>query len=378
MLAVGGMMTLIQANDLIVIFLGLELLSLCLYVLTGFAYPRFPSEEAAMKYLVIGAFAAGFLVFGIAMVYGATGSSNLPKIGEYLGRQTLVAEDYAFLLIGMVLVLIGLSYKIAIAPFHMWTPDVYEGAPTSVTAFMSVGTKAAAVAALIRVLTVALPTQAAIWVPALAALAAITLVVGNVTAVMQTNVKRMMAYSSVGHAGYVLMGVLAVGTAATAARGVESVLFYLVAYTFTNLLAFAVLMAIERRGETIWNLNEFTGMWAKRPWLGIMMSISMLSLAGAPPTAGFIGKLYVFTAAWQAGLWWLTLIGIITSAIAAFFYLRIIVQMFMRDPVLPVRPLIGRSMLAVMLLTSVCVVLIGVLPAPVINLVEQSVLALGH
>src|SRR4051794_5824622 len=237
LMATGGMMLLAQGTDLIVLFLGLELLSITLYVLAGFAYPRLSSEEAAMKYLLIGAFAAGFLVFGIALLYGATGSSNLSEISTILSKQALAAEDYTFLLVGGALVIVGFGYKIAMAPFHMWTPDVYEGAPTPVTAFMSVGAKGAGFAALVRFLLLAFGSQHAIWGPALAVLAAITMIVGNISAIAQINVKRMLAYSSIGHAGYILLGVLAANS-----RGVEGFLFYLLAYALTNLGAFAVLI----------------------------------------------------------------------------------------------------------------------------------------
>ncbi len=369
--ATGGMMLLAQGTDLIVLFLGLELLSITLYVLAGFAYPRLTSEEAAMKYLLIGAFAAGFLVFGIALIFGATGSSNLLALGT-LSNQ-LAAEDRSFLLVGGALVIVGFGYKIAMAPFHMWTPDVYEGSPTPVAAFMSVGTKAAGFAALTRFLLLGFAAQQELWVPVLAALAAVTMIVGNVSAIAQTNVKRMLAYSSIGHAGYILLGVLAVNN-----RGIEGLLFYLVAYALTNLVAFAVLIVLEQRGEAAWDMGDFAGLWGRQPWLALVMAICMFSLAGVPPTVGFIGKFYVFTAAWQAGLEVLAVIGVITSAIAAFFYLRIVVQMFMRDPVREVRPALDRGLLLGIGLATLGIVIFGIIPTPVIDLVRNSVLALGR
>ncbi|GAB4212713.1 MAG: NADH-quinone oxidoreductase subunit N [Roseiflexaceae bacterium] len=373
LLATGGMMLLSQGTDLIVLFLGLELLSITLYVLAGFAYPRLASEEAAMKYLLVGAFAAGFLVFGIALVFGATGASNLAAINETLSRQPLVAESHTLLLIGAALVIVGFGYKIAMAPFHMWTPDVYEGSPTPVAAFMSVGTKAAGFAALTRFLQVALPTQQEIWVPILAALAALTMLVGNITAVTQLNVKRMLAYSSIGHAGYLLLGTLAVGS-----RGIEGLLFYTVAYALTNLAAFAVLITLERRGEAAWSLDSFAGLWHRQPWLAVAMAICMLSLAGVPPTAGFWGKFYVFTAAWQAGLAWLALVGVLTSAIAAFFYLRVVALMFMREPSGEREPRLSGGLSIGIGLATAAILVIGIIPAPVIELVQSSVLALGR
>lgn len=371
--AVGGMMLLGQGVDLIVLFLGLELLSITLYVLAGFAYPRLASEEAAMKYLLIGAFAAGFLVFGIALIYGATGNSNLAQIHLFLSRQTLAAEDYTFLLVGAALVIVGFGYKIAMAPFHMWTPDVYEGSPTPVAAFMSVGAKGAGFAALLRFLLLALGTQRPTWLPMLAALAAITMVVGNLAAIAQSNVKRMLAYSSIGHAGYILMGVLAGNS-----RGIEGFLFYLLAYSLTNLAAFAVLIALEQYGEAGWNMSDFAGLWRRQPWLAAAMAVCMFSLAGVPPTAGFIGKFYVFTAAWQAGLEWLVILAVITSAVAAFFYLRIVVQMFMNEPARET-PLFSDWGLTLGIgAATLGILAFGIIPTPVIDLVQQSVLTFGR
>jgi NADH-quinone oxidoreductase subunit N len=385
--ATGGMMLLAQGTDLIVLFLGLELLSITLYVLAGFAYPRLSSEEAAMKYLLIGAFGAGFLVFGIALIYGATVTSNLSAIGQAVGQGggAQQFDEFTFLLVGSALVIVGFGYKISMAPFHMWTPDVYEGSPTPVAAFMSVGSKSAGFAALTRFLLLALVSQRAIWLPVLAALAAITMIVGNVSAIAQSNVKRMLAYSSIGHAGYILLGVLAAGVPSEGNRGVEGFLFYLLAYTLTNLGAFAVLIALEQRGEAAWDLSDFAGLWGRRPLLAVAMALCMFSLAGVPPTVGFWGKFYVFTAAWQAGampegwpLPWLVIVGVITSAIAAFFYLRIVVQMFMRDPVREVRPNSDRGLTIGIGLAALGILVLGVIPTPVIDLVQQSGLALGR
>lgn len=318
--ATGGMMLLAQGADLIILFLGLELLSIVLYVLTGFAYPRNASEEAGMKYLLIGAFAGGFVVFGIALLYGATGSMNLRIIGETLAQQVLTLEERTYLLAGAALVVVGFGYKVAMAPFHMWARMFYEGAPTPIAGLLSVGSKAAGFAALLRFLVEALAGEWQIWVPVLAALAIATLAVGNIGALTQHNVKRMLAYSSIGHAGYILFGVIAAGAPGGIAgqRGVEGVLLYLIAYTFTNLGAFGVLIALEHCGEAAWDMGDLAGLWNRRPWLAIAMAVCMLSLAGVPPTGGFWGKFYVFTAAWLAGMGWITVIGVVIAAIAAF------------------------------------------------------------
>ncbi|ABU59432.1 proton-translocating NADH-quinone oxidoreductase, chain N [Roseiflexus castenholzii DSM 13941] len=374
--ATGGMMLLAQGADLIILFLGLELLSIVLYVLTGFAYPRNASEEAGMKYLLIGAFAGGFVVFGIALLYGATGSMNLRAIGETLAQQTLTLEERIYLLAGAALVVVGFGYKVAMAPFHMWAPDVYEGAPTPIAGLLSVGSKAAGFAALLRFLVEALAGEWQIWAPVLAVLAIATLAVGNIGALTQRNVKRMLAYSSIGHAGYILFGVIAAGAPGGIAgqRGVEGVLLYLIAYTFTNLGAFGVLIALEHRGEAAWDMSDLAGLWSRRPWLAVAMAVCMLSLAGVPPTGGFWGKFYVFTAAWLSGMGWITVIGVIVAAIAAFYYLRIVAQMFMAEPAREVPLPMDRALRAGLALATLGVLILGFLPTPAIDLVQRVVL----
>jgi NADH-quinone oxidoreductase subunit N len=367
--AIGGMMLLAQGTDLIVLFLGLELLSITLYILTGFAYPRVTSEEAAMKYLILGAFAAGFFVYGIALIYGASGSSSFTAIAAALSDGS---ADRSLLMIGAGLVLVAFGFKTSLVPFQFWTPDVYEGAPTPVAAFMSVGTKGAAFAALIRIVTLALPELSFFWQPLLATLATLTMLVGNLGALVQQNVKRMLAYSSVGHAGYILLSVLAIGE-----RGTEAFLFYLLAYALTNLGAFAVVIALEQRGEALWNIGDFDGLFRRYPGLALAMAVFMLSLAGVPPLAGFFAKLYIFTAAYDAGWGFLVLIGVITSAIAAAFYVRVVVRMFMAEPGRDTQPEVYRGLQISIAIAAVAVLLIGLLPAPINSLIEQSLIALG-
>jgi NADH-quinone oxidoreductase subunit N len=325
--SISGMMLMAMAADLIVVFLALELLSIPLYILSGFARPRPDSEESAMKYFLLGAFSSAFLIYGIALVYGATGSTMLSRV---MAAVHAGAMGNAYLLIGAGLILVGLSFKVAAVPFHMWTPDVYEGAPTSVTGFMSVGAKAGGFAAMLRIFLAAFPALAADWVPAVAVISALTMILGNFVALAQSNIKRMLAYSSIAHAGYIMMAVAA-GGFPQAAGATSAALFYLLAYTFTNLGAFAVVVAVEREYGRGVGLNDYAGLAAQRPWLALAMAFFMLSLTGVPPTAGFTAKLYVFRATLEAGLLWLAIIGVLTSVISAYFYLRVVVIMFMRE-----------------------------------------------
>lgn len=322
----AAMMTMGHGRNLIVLFLCLEWLSIGLYVLTGFAYPRLRSQEAAMKYLLYGAFAAGFLIYGIAVMYGTTGTADLVEIANRLHTNAALRTSPG-LLIGVGLLLIGFGYKISMAPFHMWTPDVYEGAPTPVTAYMSAATKVAGFAALLRVFQLALPDLINVWAGPMAVLAALTMVIGNLSAVVQNNIKRMLAYSSIAHAGFILCAFVALNQP----LALGGLLYYLLAYSLTNVGAFAVVIALEQAGEERFDIADLAGMGWRHPWLGIGMALFMLSLAGIPPLPGFFAKFLVFFAAYQAGYWWLVLIGLLTSIVSAFYYLRIIVNMFMRD-----------------------------------------------
>ena len=361
-----GMLVLVSASQLVVLLLGIELLSLSLYVLAGFAHTRLASEEAALKYFLLGSFSAGLLIYGIALIYGATGTLDYAGIAKAIKAQQGLDP---MLLIGMGLVLVGFAFKLSFVPFHMWVPDVYEGSPTPVTAYMAVGTKAAVFAALVRLLSTAFPGLQAEWGPVLAVLAALTVIVGNVAAVRQTNIKRLLGYSSISHAGYVLMAVVAGG-----GIGNDAALFYLVAYTVMNFGAFAVIVAVSEGREERLELSDYAGLAKRNPWLAAAMAIFMLSLSGAPFTAGFLGKLYVFSAAIQGGLLWLALIGVATSLVAFYYYLKVVVVMYMAEP-RGERATFGPtfSMAAVVVVALFFTLQLGILPGLFVNLSQLPV-----
>ncbi len=326
--AVSGMMLMAQATDLIMVFLALELLSIPLYVMAGFARPRLSSEEAAMKYFLLGAFAAGFVVYGIALVFGATGTTGLEGI---VAAVRAGSANGGLLAAGAGLILVGLGFKVAVVPFHMWTPDVYHGAPSPVTGFMAVGAKAAGFAALLRVFVVAFPSLGNDLTPILWALAALTMVIGNFVAIAQRNIKRMLAYSSIAHAGYILMAFVPFGNDAVVRDAVAAGLFYLIAYALTNFGAWAVVIALEQAEEKGLALDDYAGLGHRYPALAAAMVVFMLSFTGVPPTLGFVGKFYLFRAVLEGGYVGLALIGVLTSLISAYYYLRVIVIMYMRD-----------------------------------------------
>ena len=331
--SLSGMLLMSQAADLIIVFLSLELLSIPLYVLSAFARPRIESEEAGIKYFLLGAFATGFVVYGIALVFGATGSTSLSGIISAVNLSAFPGGVYSPLLltIGAALILVGFGFKVAAVPFHMWTPDVYQGAPTSVTGFMAVGAKAAGFAALLRIFVTALPSLNLDLVPVLWGLAALTMVVGNVIAISQTNIKRLLAYSSIAHAGYILMAFVSFGNPKVAPDAVASALFYLVTYAVTSFGAWAVVIALEKLDGKGLEIDNFAGLGRKRPLLAAAMTIFMLSLTGMPPTLGLVGKFYLFRTAIEGGFIGLAIIGVLTSLISAYYYLRVVVTMYMRD-----------------------------------------------
>ena len=321
--ATAGMTLITAAADLIVTFLALEILSLALYVLTGISGRR-GSNEAAMKYFLLGAFSSAFFLYGVAMAYGATGTTKIRGIANALAGRT---DDLAIVLLAFAFLAVAFAFKVSSVPFHMWTPDVYQGAPTPVTAFMSAATKVAAFMALIRVLDVAFQPIAWDWTPVIWTLAAASMVVGSILAIAQSDVKRMLAYSSIAHAGFILSGLTAADE-----TGIRAALFYLVAYSAMTLGSFGVVMLVSARGEEQTSLGAYGGLARRSPLLAALMTLFLLSLAGIPPTAGFVAKAGVFGAAIGAGHWSLALIGVLASVAAAFFYLRLIVLMYMQEP----------------------------------------------
>jgi NADH-quinone oxidoreductase subunit N len=318
--AVVGMMVMGAATSLVTVFLGLELLSIALYIACGFARRDTKSQEAAAKYLLVGGFASAFVLYGMALVYGASGTTLLPEIARRIGPDQ---ASNPLVLLGVLLLGVGFAFKISGAPFHQWTPDVYQGAPLPVTAFMSVGTKAAAFAMIMRVFNFALPSAAPEWQVLLAFVAATSMVVGNLGAIVQTSVKRLLAYSGVAQGGYMLIGVLAGGSA-----GISSVLFYLFAYLFMNFGAFAVLTVLVTPTGERDRLEDLDGLWERSPWLGLLMTVFMLSLAGFPPLVGFFGKLFLFTAGVSAGWTWLVVIAVLGSVVSVAYYLRVVLHVF--------------------------------------------------
>jgi NADH-quinone oxidoreductase subunit N len=369
--SVTGMMLMAQAADLITVFLALELLSIPLYVLAAFARPRQESEEAGLKYFLLGAFSTGFVVYGIALVFGATGSTSLRAIVEAAARG---AASPLLLTMGAALILVGLSFKVAAVPFHMWTPDVYEGAPSAVTAFMAAGAKIAGFAALLRVFTLAFPSLASDMTPILAVISALTMIVGNLLAISQTNIKRLLAYSSIAHAGYILMAFVPYGQRGVVATSVAAGLFYLVTYTLTNFGAWAVLIALEKREGVGLEISDYAGLGRKHPGLAAAMAIFMLSLTGVPPTLGFVGKFYLFRAAIEGQFYLLAVIGVVTSLISAYYYLRVVVTMYMRDgePETTSEPWLNLTWGVAAVLT----VAVSLAPAPLFDWASQAVLKL--
>jgi NADH-quinone oxidoreductase subunit N len=367
--SLSGMLLIASAGDLIVVFLAIELLSIPLYVLAAFAIPQVESEESSLKYFLLGAFASGFLVYGIALIFGSSGTTALSGVVAAIAS---VETAPILLLVGSGMILVGLGFKVAAVPFHMWTPDVYHGAPTSVTSFMSVGAKAGGFAALLRIFVTALPGAASTWMPVTMWIAAFTMAWGNIAAISQTNIKRMLAYSSIAHAGYIFMAMPAAAAPEIAPEAVRAALFYLLTYAITNLGAWGVVLALEKAEGSGLAINDYAGLGKKRPALALAMALFMLSLTGIPPTVGFMGKFYLFRAVINANLIWLAIVGVVTSLISAYYYLRVIVVMYMHDGEPEVRS--EAFLNSTILITALGSFIFGILPGLLLKMINHVVL----
>jgi NADH-quinone oxidoreductase subunit N len=365
--ATAGFMFVATATDLVMLFLAIEVLSIATYILAGLQRQEPRSQEAAFKYFILGAFSSAFFLYGIATIYGAQGHTNLVTLGTSLA--TTGASPLT--LLGMGLLMVGLGFKAAAVPFHMWAPDVYEGAPTPVTAFMTAGPKAAAFAAFLRVFFqgFAAPAVAEHWAPIFAVLAGLTMLVGNVVAITQSSLKRMLAYSSIAHAGYAF-----VALAAHTALGASSILYYLIAYALMSLGSFAIVSVVAKPGDQRHAFTDYAGLGSTNPGLAALMSLFMFALAGFPPTAGFASKFYVFSAAVNTGHYWLALIGVLTSVISVVYYARVVIMMYMHEPSGERQPIrLAPAMAALLGITAAGIVLLGVFPGSVLRLAERSV-----
>jgi NADH-quinone oxidoreductase subunit N len=367
MFAMVGMMLMGQATDLLVIFLALETMSIAVYILTGIRRDQQQSTEAAFKYFLLGAFASAFFLYGIAFLYGVTGTTNIERMSTAIAAQSMSGNP--MILLGVGLLIVGFAFKVAAVPFHMWSPDAYDGAPAVVTGFMSTGVKAAAVAAFVRVFLTGLDTMILEWAPVLKWVAIATMIVGTVVGVAQTSLKRMLAYSSIAHGGYILAALVAGSDV-----GKASILFYLAAYALTNLGAFGVIALLGTRERANDDLRDYAGLWHTHPGLATLMTFFLLSLGGFPPTAGFIAKWYVFSAAIGSGYYDVAIIGVLSSVVSVFFYLRIVVMMYMTErDARPVPAAVPAMAMAGLVLAMIGVLYLGVLPTRLIDFAQASI-----
>lgn len=374
-----GMFVISSGNDLMVIYIGIELMALSIYPLVGFKKKDVRSNEASLKYFVLGAFSSGILLYGISLIYGETSSTNLSEI-----QTALLQNGYSKLcVLGIIMTIAGLAFKIAAVPFHLWCPDAYDGAPTAITAFMSVAPKAAGFAAFLRIFAIALIPAKEEWFILLWILSAFTMIIGNVLAVAQDNVKRLLAYSSIAHAGYGLMGIVAAGKLIEISDGriifpeegrlaVYAVLFYMLAYTFMNLGAFAVVIFLRNNSLRGDRIEDFAGLAKVKPFYAAAMGVFLLSLMGIPPMAGFVGKFYIFGAAIKAQLYSLAVIGILTSAISVFYYFKIIKTMYIDEPSEGFSVIVSRPLTLVLFVSMIMTLIIGLYPGPFLNLARES------
>ena len=362
--AVAGMMLIAHSNHLLILFIGIEVMSVSFYILSGYMRNNAKSVESSLKYFLLGAFATGFLVYGIALIYGSTGSMDYNQIALNINNNAL--NFPALLPVGVALIVIGLSFKAAAFPFHQWAPDVYQGAPTIVTAFMSTAGKAAAFAAFIPIVTVLMPSAPAKLQMIFAVMSAATMLIGNISALAQTNIKRMLAFSSVAHAGYIMMGLVS-----GSQYGYGGILFYLTAYMFMQIGSFIIVAILERNGEKYLELSDYAGLSKRHPVLAAFMTIFMFSLAGIPPFAGFFGKYFLFTAAIDAGFLWLTLVGVLSSIISVYFYIGLIVKMYFTEPEGQREDNeVGMSGLS-LIITIAGVIVLGILPSGILSIASN-------
>ena len=360
LLCTVGMIVLASSTDMIMIFLGIEIVSICLYVLAGFRRDDPVSNEAALKYFLLGAFATGFLLYGMTLIYGSTGSTNIFKIAEFIKTND---SSSPLMLMGIVLLVIGFGFKVAAVPFHMWAPDVYHGSPTPVTAFMAVGPKAAAFAAFFRVFKEGIPNMAANWEILLCIVAVLSMFVGNLGAIMQTNIKRMLAFSSISHAGYLIIAVIAKSSLAG-----SGLLFYMLTYAFTTFGAFGIVILLGRKGEENLELKNYSGLAYKHPLLALSMTVFLLSLGGLPPFAGFVAKFYIFSAAIEKGFVTLVIIAVLNSAISFYYYLKVVVFMYMKEPAGEFQISLTPMTLFVVIIGIIGTIELGIYPDPIIAL----------
>jgi len=363
-----GMMFMASGIDLITLFIGLETMAISFYVLTGLLKPNRRSNEAAIKYFLLGTFSLGLLLFGMSLLYGLSGSTNLRTIATAVAGR----ESETWLMLAVILTVAGIGFKIAAVPFHMWAPDVYEGAPTPITAFLSVGSKAASFAMLLRIFIEGLPSMSEDWRLLFYALSVITMTVGNIAALTQSNTKRLLAYSSIAHAGYLLIGVVA-----GSVRGVTAMMIYLFIYAFMQLGAFAVVVFLRRQDVIGEELKDLSGLYFRAPGAALAMLLFMLSLGGIPPTAGFMAKFWLFGAAIDRGYVWLAVIGVINSAVSLYYYVRVVVFMWIKDEAAGSEPVMSPALAVVLAVAVLGTVAIGVYPRPLFELADWSARSLG-
>ncbi|GJL62055.1 MAG: NADH-quinone oxidoreductase subunit N [Nitrospirales bacterium] len=380
LLSLAGMMIMVSGADLLTIYLGIELMSIALYIMAGFKRFEAKSIESSAKYFILGSFSSGILLYGISLLYGVSGSTKLTDISQAVNSRGF---DDPLVLLATMLLIVGFGFKVSAVPFHMWTPDVYQGAPTSVTAFMAVASKAASFAAFLRVLLEGFGGVKPNWQGLILVICLITIVLGNLVAIVQTNLKRMLAYSSIAHAGYALIGIVVAGSVVNgdpiASRGVSSVMLYLAIYSFMTMGAFAMIGLLRRGGLEGDELDDFTGLSKRHKGAAFLMMVFMVSLAGIPPTAGFMGKFYLFMAAVNAGMAWLAIIGLIFAAISAFYYLRVVMVMYMREPSTDqehdTRLAFSPTTSVVLACALAGVVFLGIFPGPLVSVTTSAVIS---